>query len=133
MKKKHVIILIVFIVLIGAVFAVSRIISSIDANLEHLSDTRISDVDLSKIADGTYAGSYKQFPISAEVKVTVKDHIITEIDLVKHDSGQGKPAEIILGKVVETQSLQVDAVTGATYSSMVILKAVENALLNAVR
>ncbi|GAI95081.1 unnamed protein product, partial [marine sediment metagenome] len=34
-------------------------------------------------------------------------------------------------KVVEAQTLQVDAVSGATYSSKVILKAIENALNNA--
>lgn len=32
--------------------------------------------------------------------------------------------------VVEAQSLQVDAVSGATYSSKVILKAIEDALVN---
>jgi uncharacterized protein with FMN-binding domain len=47
---------------------------------------------------------------------------------VKHVNGQGKPAEVITEKVIETQSLQVDVVSGATYSSKVILKAIENAL-----
>ncbi len=63
--------------------------------------------------------------------MTVKNHQITEIELVKHKSGRGAPAEIIPSKVVEAQTLQVDAVSGATYSSKVILKAIENALNNA--
>ena len=57
-----------------------------------------------------------------------RKHMIKEIELKKHDNGQGFPAEIIPGKVVEAQSLEVDIVSGATYSSKVILKAIENAL-----
>lgn len=130
MKKKHVIILVAFIVIIAAIFAVSQIMANLEANLEQLADLKISNVDLSKIEDGTYDGSYKAFPVSAEVKVTVKNHIITEIVLIEHVNGQGKSAEIIPGKVVEAQSLEVDIVSGATYSSKVILKAIENALVN---
>lgn len=88
----------------------------------------ISDVTLNKISDGTYEGSYACFPISVILDVSVKDHMITAITIVKHVNGQGKPAEAILDKVILTQSLQVDTVTGATYSSKVILKAIQNAL-----
>ncbi|MBA7580983.1 hypothetical protein ES708_22882 [subsurface metagenome] len=56
--------------------------------------------------------------------------IIAGIELVKHRSGQGAPAEMIASKVVEAQTLEVDVVSGATYSSKVILKAIENALNN---
>ena len=62
------------------------------------------------------------------MKVFVKDHKIERIELVKHRNGKGAPAEAITGKVVEAQSLQVDAISGATYSSKVILQAIENAL-----
>lgn len=128
MKKKHKIILgILVVVIIGAYFG----IKTIGSNLDQLKDLKISNVDISKVPDGTYTGSYKVFPIIAEVKVTVKNHEITGIELVKHKSGQGAPAEIIPSKVVEAQILEVDAVSGATYSSKVILKAIENALNNA--
>ncbi|PHS33909.1 MAG: FMN-binding protein [Alkaliphilus sp.] len=127
MKKKHKIILgILVVVIIGAYFG----IKTIELNLEQLKDLKISNVDISKVPDGTYAGSYKVFPIIAEVKVTVKNHEITGIELLKHKSGQGAPAEMIPSKVVEAQTLEVDAVSGATYSSKVILKAIENALNN---
>jgi uncharacterized protein with FMN-binding domain len=91
----------------------------------------IAQINLSAIEDGIYIGSYFAFPVSAQVSVTVKDHVITAIELVKHENGQGAPAEVIPGKVIESQSLQVDSVSGATYSSRVILKAIENALLSA--
>ena len=135
MKKKHKIILGVLVVaIIGAYFGIigfKSYIETIESNLDHLTDLNISSVDISKVADGTYVGSCEVFPITAEVKVTVKNHEIAGIELVEHKSGRGAPAEIIPSKVVEAQTLQVDAVSGATYSSKVILKAIENALNNA--
>lgn len=64
----------------------------------------------------------------AEVKVTVNDHRITDIKLIKHRNGQGSWAEAMLTKVVDEQSLDVDAVAGATLSSKVILRAIAQAL-----
>ncbi len=43
----------------------------------------------------------------------------------------GQPAEAIIEDVVEDQSLDVDSVSGATYSSRVILKAIEATLIEA--
>lgn len=64
--------------------------------------------------------------------VTVRDHLIIDIELVEHETGKGQSAEIIPKKVIEQQSLKVDHVSGATYSSKVILKAIQDALLKAV-
>lgn len=97
-------------------------------NIKKLPSLEIHEVNLSNIADGTYHGSYKVSPVSAEVKVTVEKNKITKIELIKHETGKGKPAEILVDRVVQTQSLKHDAVSGATYSSKVILKAIENAL-----
>ena len=126
MKKKY--ILILFLVFIG-VYSGIKIIQS---NLERLKDLEIANVDLSKVVDGTYTGSYKVFPIIAEVKVTVKNHQLTAVELLKHQSGQGAPADKILDQIVEAQTLKVDVISGATYSSKIILKAVENSLNNAI-
>ena len=130
MKKKHVIFLSVLILIIGATFTIVVVKSNIEANLEKLESLVVSDVDLTKVSDGIYTGRYSAFPVAAEVKVTVEGHKITGIELVKHDNGQGKPAEVIPAKVVKAQSLNVDIVSGATYSSKVILKAIEDALNN---
>jgi len=112
-------------VLIGGGVAAFQVI---EGNLEKLEALPAADADLSAVSDGTYQGSYACFPVSAEVAVTVKDHTITGIDLLKHDNGQGSAAEVLPGTVVAAQSLSVDTVTGATYSSIVILKAIEDAL-----
>jgi len=97
-------------------------------SMDQLIDMPIDNIDLMEVKDGTYNGSYAKFPVEAKVRVTVTDHKITEIQLLEHNNGQGGPAEIIPTKVMEAQSLDVDAISGATYSSKVILKAIENAL-----
>ena len=128
MKKKLVLTLVIVLLIITAVgFGV---IKHIESNLESLKYIEIPEVDMSEIEDGVYIGTYTAFPVSAEVSVTVKDNSITNIQILKHINGQGAPAEIITDRVVESQSLQVDSVTGATYSSKVILCAIKNALLS---
>lgn len=128
MKKKHIIWLAVCIFVIGAVITVWILISNVQKNLEALKTIEISDVDLSAVQDGAYEGSFSQFPISAKVRVTIKDHRIESIELLEHKHGKGGAAETIPDKVTEAQSLQVDAVSGATGSSQVIKKAIQNAL-----
>ena len=95
-----------------------------------IKEIKIENVDLSTISDGKYTGSCDASYIAAEVSVTVKDHKITDISLLKHKNERGKPAEVIPQKVVETQNLKVDTISGATNSSKVILKAIENALIS---
>jgi uncharacterized protein with FMN-binding domain len=51
--------------------------------------------------------------------------------LQNQKESQGQGAEIIPEKVIEAQSLKVDSVSGATYSSKVILKAIQDAILKA--
>jgi len=87
--------------------------------------------DLAPLSDGTYRGVYDLTgtPVKVTLDVTVQDHKITEIQIIKHYcSPIGKKAEVIIDRVVEKQSLEVDVVSGATGSSISILKAIENAL-----
>jgi len=87
--------------------------------------------DMSSKSDGLYHGNYdlKGTPVRVALDVTIKDETITAIKIIKHIcSPIGKKAEKIIDKVIEMQSLTVDAVSGATGSSIAILKAVENAL-----
>ncbi|AJA47234.1 hypothetical protein CPAST_c11340 [Clostridium pasteurianum DSM 525 = ATCC 6013] len=88
----------------------------------------IRKIDLSKVANGTYSGSFDALEVGAEVKVTVDDHKITDIKIVNHKNVRGEKAEVIPERVIAAQSLQVDTVSGATNSSKVILKAIDNAL-----
>lgn len=87
-----------------------------------------SNLDLTSIDDGTYIGMEDGKMVKASVEVTVKDHDITQITILSHDCGKGKPAEAIVQKITEDDSLLVDTVSGATYSSNVIKMAVYHAL-----
>jgi uncharacterized protein with FMN-binding domain len=133
MKKRRVVFLTILMLVIGAVIAAAGLMSYAKKNLEQLAHTTISEVDLAGLENGVYTGSYKAFPVTAEVRVTINNHRITEIKLVEHKNGQGAPAEVIPDRVVEEQTLGVEEVSGATYSSKVILKAIENALISAAK
>ncbi len=128
MKKPVKVLLIVSTVIILLFASGIALISSSEKKLNAIAEMMIEDVDMSAVSDGTYKGEYHVFPISAKVLITVKDHTIIKIDLIKHITGQGGAADAIPGKVVEAQSLRVDAVSGATYSSKVILLAIRDAL-----
>jgi len=128
LKKKSLILVTALISIIGIGLIAAGVKAHLETNLKQLENLPISEVNLMELDDGSYTGNYKVFPVSAEVRVTMNNHKITEIELIEHKNGEGAAAEVIPEKVVEAQTLDVDVVSGATYSSKVILKAIENAL-----
>ncbi len=84
--------------------------------------------NLTCVSDGEYIGEYSITPVHVKVNVTVINHEIASIEILEHDNGLGSPAESIINNIVNTQSLEIDAISGATVSSKCILKAVENAI-----
>ena len=88
--------------------------------------------ELAAIPDGTYTGTCDVRFIRAGVAVTVRSGRIERIDLLEHKNGRGQSAEAVLDEIIAEQRVDVDAVTGATNSSSVLKKAVENALESAV-
>ena len=66
--------------------------------------------------------------VYAKVQVTVRNGAITAIDIREHKNGRGEPAELVADRMIQEQKIDVDIVSGATSSSIVIKKAVENAL-----
>ncbi|MDD3959794.1 MAG: FMN-binding protein [Oscillospiraceae bacterium] len=131
MKKSVIVKLIVLIAIVTIIIGVLIFFSNTRKNLDALNDIRIENIDLSAVPDGTYEGSYDRFPVSVTVEVTVRDGKIGDIILVRHVNGQGQTAEAIVDEVIKQQTLQVDAVSGATYSSKVILLAIDDALKSA--
>ncbi len=93
-----------------------------------LKNEEFSVGDLRKVADGIYRGEAGTIAISVTVDVFVTDHLITRIDLLEHKNGQGDEAEFIIEDILLKQSLEVDTISSATYSSLMILKAVDAAL-----
>lgn len=100
----------------------------VQSDLQKLAKIEITDVDLSKIDDGVYRGESSHFPVIVSVEVTIQNHRMTSILLLKHMNGQGASAESILDVVLSSQSLDVDVISGATYSSQAILQAISHAL-----
>ncbi|MFH1693164.1 MAG: FMN-binding protein [Bacillota bacterium] len=123
---KFLIVLLVLGLVIGAGFAYFIIRS--EKELEVLLAEEIESIDLSSVSDGTYEGSYAAFPISVIVRVSIVNHEITNIEITKHVNGQGGDAEAIVDDVIDAQSLDVDLISGATYSSKVILLAIQDAI-----
>lgn len=93
-----------------------------------LSSYKITEVNLNEINDGVYAGKYGKFLVSVDLEITVKDHKIGAVKILKQDCGPGYDARQITDRVIQAQSLKVDAVTGATGSSKCILIAMHKAL-----
>jgi len=92
----------------------------------------ISTPDISQIKDGTFNGIFNAEFISADVDVIVENHRIIEITLNSHYHERGHAAEAVIDDVIINQTLGVDTVSGATNSSLVILKAIQIALENKV-
>jgi uncharacterized protein with FMN-binding domain len=95
-------------------------------------EVQVSMPSMSAIPDGAYRGTAKVFPVLVAVEVTVSGGRITEFTILKHRHGRGKAAEALAAQVVARQSIELDAVSGATISSRAILKAGENALRSAL-
>jgi|GEM_PF-624071 len=87
-----------------------------------------------QLADGTYEGSADGYSGTTTVSVTVSGGQVTDITVVSEsDSPQFfSRAESILDTIVSGQSLEVDTVSGATFSSAGLLNAVYDALQSAV-
>ena len=85
-------------------------------------------IDVSKLEDGTYEGHSELGPVIVDVKVTVEKGKITEIEIVNHQNGLGQSANVIVDEMVDKNTYDVDAVSGATVSSEVIINAVNDAL-----
>ena len=87
------------------------------------------DITSISLTDGVYKGSYSKGPNKAVVLVTIENNRIKDIFLKKHRAWKGKEAgPVVIQRIIENQSTRVDAVSGATNSSMVIMNAVQMAV-----
>lgn len=125
--QRIVLLLLLFLILTGQIYGALYLKRVADYK-RAVKETTFSGINISGIPDGVYQGEYDVNFISVRVEVTVRNKAITHIDILEHKNGRGKPAEVVADRIVEEQKIEVDAVSGATNSSIVIQKAVENAL-----
>lgn len=112
------------IIIIGGVLAFAFL-----QKAKEVRDMEIGDVDLGRVADGLYKGKEEYLGFTCYAEVSVRDHRITDVNLYENrDSEWVEKAKTVGNKVMEKQSLQVDAVSGATITSKAMLKAIEKAL-----
>lgn len=84
-------------------------------------------------ADGTYTGSALGMNDDITVEVTISSGEISNIKIINHSDDEPyiSDAQDVIDRIISTQSTDVDAVSGATYSSNGIIEAVKQALSDA--
>ena len=85
-----------------------------------------------QVADGTYEGAAETPLVKVTVEVTVQAHKLKDIRLLRHENGQGAPAEAMLPDMLSRNTSEVDPVSGATLSSKAIRAAVRDALAKGI-
>lgn len=114
-----------FVVIILAVMFVG-----ITDGLNEGKEVALDGIDLATVPDGSYTGTYDFKRWSNTLTVHVEDHKIVAIEVNEDVSAAAMTdcADEVIMRVIEAQSTDIDAVSGATVTSKAYLKAIENAL-----
>jgi uncharacterized protein with FMN-binding domain len=99
--------------------------------INKLEEQNFDLVDLASLPDGRYQGEATALLVTARVEVFLQDGRIQQVNLLEHRHGPGYGAEAIADSIVEANSLDVDSISGATASSIVVKTAVLEALKSA--
>ncbi len=93
-----------------------------------IADTAPAGAPFASLADGTRRATVAEGDVSATVEVTVSGGAVTDLRLVDGRNVEASVAETVFAAVRQAQSTTVDAVSGATASSNMVLKAIEKAI-----
>lgn len=107
----------------GMGFMMKKQVSQMYKQLDSAAVVALDDVE-----DGTFAGAAETPLVKVTVEVTVENHMLKAIRLLRHENGQGAPAEAMLPEMLNRNTSEVDTVSGATLSSKAIRAAVRDAL-----
>ena len=114
---------------VGSGFVIIGVLAFQFAQLQEYRNMLIENVNFEKIPDGTYIGA-ADLGFEFRVAVSIKNHLVSDFRVLEnYSSVYAKLAEGVAKKVLNEQSLNVRAVTGATTTSKCLLKAAENALV----
>ena len=92
-------------------------------------------MDLKGIKDGSYKGTGTGFGGNIKVIVTIKTQKINKIDIISHNETPGYYEEVYKNmtlQIIETQSLNIDGVSGATVTSRAFINGVKSGLSQAL-
>lgn len=123
----------VILVLVGVIVAFFlMIVIAMGAKMREMQENMESvenvPIDMREVKDGSYTADTDLVLEKVKVEVTVENHQISTIEILEHQNGKGKPAEAIVDEMIEKNTDEVDAVSGATCSSVAIRSAVNKAL-----
>lgn len=109
---------------------VSERVTDTETETENAAENTQTATGSFDLADGVYKGSATGFSGPVTVAVTIMDKKITSIDILSSTDDEAffNRAKSVIDRIISSQSLDVDAVSGATYSSNGIIGAVKNAL-----
>ncbi len=103
---------------------------------EEARNVELKDIDFSTLKNGKYIGNYEGGMYKwreNECKVTIDSGKVVHIELINSSDpgGENTKHSELYKRVIQKQSLHVDAISGATLTSKAYLKGVEDALLKA--
>lgn len=84
--------------------------------------------------DGTYTGSARGYGGTVTMSVTIKDGMISSVNVVSaanEDAAYWNATLGLIDNILAAQSAEIDGVSGATFSSNGLLNAVKEALKQA--
>lgn len=126
-----------FFILVIYLTLTSASCSKLSLEHEEARNIGIAPIDFSTLHDGQYKGYYEGGMYSwreNECQVTVDCTRVTRIVLISSAAEYtGEFLDTLYNRVIRHQTLQVDVVSGSTLDSKACLKAVEDALLEAVK
>ncbi len=106
-------------------------IDKLQYELDQLKVETEADEETGLYTDGEYEGEAKGYGGNIRLKVKVESGYITSLDIIsaeKEDSAYLDEASNVIEDIIESQSTDVDAVSGATFTSVGIMDAVDDAL-----
>jgi len=97
-------------------------------NLNKLRNMQILNPDIEIYADGIYNGEFVGGGGTYSATVEIGNHKIKNIQInATRDSKYFRFADPVIQRIIKTQDVNADAITGATTTSKCIMKSIENA------
>jgi|LGVF01.1.fsa_nt_gb uncharacterized protein with FMN-binding domain len=126
----------VHIIEVGGLVGMDALVIELNGDHEIVYQEMIEDITSNVYNDGVYIGEATGYCPGLTVSVVIHDNSIDSIEIIEHNEQRESyflPAfESIPSQIVDGQSLEVDTVSGSTYSSIGIVNAVADALSDAL-
>ncbi|MBD3391070.1 MAG: hypothetical protein GF418_03355 [Chitinivibrionales bacterium] len=103
--------------------------SCMRAEMRRIAALPVGDVSIASIPDGSYTGSYTSKGFTYSVRAKVSEGRLNKVQVLQNrKSSRAQRAEVVMRRVVDKQSLDVELMEGLEGESKALLKALEKAL-----